>query len=205
MKRNCLTLPLLAAAISFAATGHAQAHAFQSGADFYEQFQEGGYVVLAYPGVLLPLVAAGFLAGLWHTDGMARTFPAFIIGLLIGVPAASLVGPVVAILLIVLGIITAALGALLNQHNRLECKTLGFATGLLAAMVSLEGHGLFELPLFIHLGIVILATMVFVGSANLVRLTINRLEHPIITIGFRVAASWIAAMLVLFLAFEFRG
>ena len=200
-----LAAPLLAVPFLLGTTASAWAHAFQSGADFYEQFQEGGSVILTYPSVLLPLVAAGFLAGLWHTDGMARTFPAFLGGVLLGIPLASFVGPVVGVLLIVLGMATASLAALLTRHHPIECLTLGFATGLLAIMVSLEGHGLFELPFFIHLGIVLLSIVVFVASANLARLSIDRFQHPFVAIGFRVAASWIAAVLLLILAFQFRG
>ncbi|MEN0041205.1 MAG: hypothetical protein AAF764_07685 [Pseudomonadota bacterium] len=195
----CLAVPFLLETTS------AWAHAFKSGSDFYEQFQEGGGVILAYPATLLPLLAAGLLVGLWDKDGMARSFPFFAVGILLGIPLASVVGPSVALVCVVLGMIVATLAAVLNKHVAIESFAVAFATGVLTTAVALEGHGLFELPFFIHAGIVVLAIVVFVACANLVRLTMNRFENPIIAIGFRVAASWIAAALLMMLAFELRG
>ncbi len=198
-------MPALAAFWSLALTEQADAHAFRSGLDYYEQFQEGVGVVLAYPGTLFPILALGILIGLWHTDGILRALPFFAAGLVIGLPLAALAGPSVATWLIALGFVTAVLAALLPRHNRLEVLALSFGTGLLAMMTSLEGHGFFELPVAIHLGIVLAALFAFVASANAARMAIMRFAGPVSAIVFRIAASWIAAALILFLAFEWRG
>lgn len=198
-------VPLLTLAGLTLLGGHAHAHAFRGGLDYYEQFQEGVSVILAYPGTLFPILAVGILVGLWHADGILRALPFFMIGLLIGLPLAALAGPAVALWLIALGFGTAVLAALLPVHHRLEVWILSFATGVLAMVTSLEGHGFFELPVAIHLGIFLAALFAFVASANATRLVVSRFSGPVGTIAFRIAASWIAAALVLFLAFEWRG
>ena len=205
MNRYALKVPLLAALFLSAATARTEAHAFRSGADFYEQFLEGASVILAYPGTLLPVMAIGILAGLWDRNGMVRAWPAFAAGLVLGMPLSALIGPAIAIWLIALGVLTASLAALLSQHNAIQCLILSFLTGLLAMMVSLEGHGLFELAGFIYVGIFVAANIVFVATANVTRMTIEQFRTAVTSIAFRVFASWIAAMLLLFLAFEWRG
>ncbi len=195
----------LAAVLSSATVTRAYAHAFKSGTDLYEQFVEGGSVIVIYPEVLLPLCAAGILVGLWHADGMVRSWPVFALGLILGVPSAVLVGPWIALWLIGLGLLTAFLAALLSRHGKAQCLILAFLTGLVSIMSSLEGHALFELPVFIYLGILFVANIAFVASANLTRMTIDRFQFAAVPIIFRVAASWIATILLLFLAFELRG
>lgn len=205
MNRHDLKVPLQAALFLLATMGRAEAHAFRSGADFYDQFLEGASVVLAYPGILLPLIAVGILAGLWHDDGMACAWPSLTSGLVLGIPLSVFAGPVVAIWLIGLGVLTAVLAALLPRHGTVQVVALAFLTGLLAMMTSLEGHGLFELPAFIYAGIFVAGNFAFVASANLTRMTIERFPADATSILFRVFASWIGAMLLLFLAFEWRG
>ncbi|MEL7272147.1 MAG: hypothetical protein AAGK33_01800 [Pseudomonadota bacterium] len=183
----------------------ANAHAFQSGLDYYEQFLEGASVITLYPQALLPLMALGLLAALWHKDGMARCWPAFAVGLVVGLPLSALVGPWVIPTLMILGLVTAVLAALLSRHHPMPCLALAFLTGLFAMLASLEGHGLFELPLFIYAGILFMANLVFMATANLSRLALDTFTAKPVPIAFRVAASWIATVLVLFLAFQLRG
>lgn len=205
MNRHIFHLPGLVALIFAVTTGGVQAHAFRSGSDAYAQFLEGTSVILFYPESLLPLVAAGILVGLWHKDGMGWSWPAFAVGLLIGLPLSVLVGPWVKILLMVLGVLTGALAALLPRHNKPEALAIAFATGLFVMLVSLEGHGLFELPLFIYVGILFMANLAFIIPANVTRMSLERFTFDALPIIFRVAASWIATILILLLAFEMRG
>lgn len=205
MKKQKRKVPLLAALFLTATTSNAAAHAFRSGAEHYDQFLEGASVILAYAGTLLPLTASGILAGLWHVDGMVRTWPALAAGLLLGLPLSVYASPMIVIGLVALGVVTAVLAALLPHHTAIECRVLAFLTGLLAMMASLEGHGLFELPVLIYAGIILTASFVFVAAANLTRMSIERFPNHVTVIVFRVLASWIAAILLLFLAFQWRG
>ena len=205
MSNRKIYLPLLAALFSCVSLGQAHAHAFKSGQSYYSNFLEGIYVIVAYPGVLLPIIAAGLLAGLWDKNGVTRALPAFSAGIIIGIPVSALVGPQVALALIVLGIVTATLAALLSRHFMIESLSLSFLTGLLAMMTSLEGHGFFELAAFIYVGLIVAAIYVFVALAGSTRMALEKFQSGVTSIVFRVAASWIAASLLLFLAFELRG
>ena len=205
MTRRGVTPACLAALCLLWPARPAQAHAFRSGLDYYEQFQEGVSVVFAYPGTLFPILALGILVGLWRGDGIARSLPVFAVALVLGLPPAALVGPTVGIWLIALGFVTAVLAALLPRHDRWEVWVLSAAIGLFATMTSLEGHGFLELPFSIHIGILLAALFAFIASANAVRICLARFATPVTPIVFRIGASWIAAALILFLAFEWRG
>ncbi|MEM9732408.1 MAG: hypothetical protein AAF903_02855 [Pseudomonadota bacterium] len=183
----------------------ARAHAFESGLDYYEQFLEGASVITLYPQALLPLMAMGLMAALWDKDGMARCWPAFAGGLFIGLPLSALVGPWVIPALMVLGLVIATLAALLTTHNAVLCMAFAFFIGLFAMLSSLEGHGLFELPVFIYVGIVFMANLAFMGTANLSRLALDSFQAKAVPIAVRVAASWNATVLILFLAFQLRN
>lgn len=192
-----LALPCLAV--------EASAHAFQDGVVFYDQFLEGAGVVIGYPGILLPLLSLGLLVSLWDPDGMLRVWPVFAAGQIAGIPAAALAGPGVADLCLALGILTAGLAARLGRHGRAEVMGLAALSGALALAVSLEGHGLFELSVFIHLGLLLGVNLVVAVSAGLTRTVLDLVERPWMRIGWRVAASWLAAVQILLLAFAVAG
>lgn len=187
------------------APGAVQAHSFKSGAGSYQDFLEGGKAIIAYPGVLLPLAGLGLLLALWDREGMIRAWPALIAGLLLGVPLGAVSTPGVALALIGLGTFVAALAALLSRHWRAEALGLAAVTGALAMATSLEGHGFLQLPVFVHLGLFVTMNLVVAVSAGLVRVSTDRFPADWMRIGWRVAASWIAAVMVLYLAFVSRG
>ena len=183
----------------------ASAHAFESGANLYAQFQEGTSVILSYPETLLPLMTLGILLSLWTIEGLIRAWPAFLIGLVTGFPFAALIGPWIVPVILAAGILTAALGAILNSHTKPAALGLSLVMGLLVSMVSLEGHGFLELPFFIYAGIFFGANLVLAISAGLTRFALEKVEAPWMRILCRVAASWIGAILMLVLAFTLRG
>ncbi|MBF9031019.1 hypothetical protein HKCCE3408_11495 [Rhodobacterales bacterium HKCCE3408] len=197
MRKAVLVSPLAA---TFAAS-RAEAHAFEIGADYYSQFLEGASVVFTYPSLLLPTLALGILLSLWRLDGLLRVWPLFLIGLAAGLVLGAFVGPAVSTVLTAVGVVTAALAAVLGRHVWAEAAVLALATGLLVTSVSLEGHGLFELGVFIYLGILFAANIALAWSAAMVRLALEQIDQPWVRIGGRVAASWIGAILVLMLAF----
>lgn len=193
----------LIAATALAATGGpARAHSFQTGLDLYEQFVEGAGAVLGYPGTLLLLGALGLLLGLWRRDGMVRAWPAFLAGQAVGIPVAVVVGLWAQNGLLALGVVVAGLGALLSRHHAVEALGLAFLAGLIAMAVNLEGHGLFELPLPIHLGMLLGVNLVPAMAATAVGMSMEKTDAMWLRILWRVLCSWIAAILVLYLAFE---
>lgn len=181
--------------------GPARAHSFLPEGGFYDRFIEGNVVILAYPATLLPLVALGLLASLWDLEGLLRTWPSLIIGQLVGIGLAAAMGPSVLLALLAAGALVAMLAALLPSHSATEVRLAAAATGMLVVAVSLEGHGLFELPLAIHLGILFATNLSVAFAAAIPRLTLERSNAAWLRIVWRVAASWIAAILVLYLAY----
>ena len=192
---------VLASALGLCAA-QAQAHAFKSGTDQYAQFLEGAGIILRYPEMLLPLLALGILLSLWHVEGMLRAWPAFLIGQMVGIGLAALVGPWIALAVLSAGLLTAMLVALLPKHIPIEAMALSLGVGLLVTATSLEGHGFLELPVFIYLGIVFATNLVTASAAAVARLAMERFAEAWMRILWRVAGSWLAAILTLFLAFS---
>lgn len=199
MRRSLLTLWLGVCA------GPVHAHAFDAGADAYGQFVEGAAVILIYPGILLPLLALGLLLSLWREDGLPTVWPVFLAAQVAGVFAASLAGPVVALVFMGLGIVTAALAALWPAVPKALALGLAALAGVFAMMTAFEGHGLFELPVFTHLGLFFGANLATALAAGVSNLALVRIEAGWMRIGWRVVASWIGAILMLTLAFEVTG
>jgi hypothetical protein len=185
--------------------GQAAAHAFQGGADGYAQFVEGAGVILTYPGILLPILALGVAISLWDTEGLPRVWPYALAGQVLGIFAASVVGVWVAAAFMGLGIVVAVLAALWPSNHRILIVASAGLTGLGAIAAALEGHGLFELPVMIHLGILFGANLVLAAASGAAALTMERVAAPWMRIGWRVVASWIGAILLLFLAFALRS
>ncbi|MEO0990951.1 MAG: hypothetical protein AAFX00_08390 [Pseudomonadota bacterium] len=192
---------LAAFACAGACAGRANAHAFKSGADQYQQFLEGVSVILTYPGLLLPISALGILLGLWKQDGLPHVWAIYIAGLVAGVFLSPFVGPPIAIALMGLGLITAACAALLPRHVYPEAAVLAGLAGLLVSAASFEGHGLFELGAFIHLGIFLGANLALAAPAALIGVLFEKIDAPWTRIGVRILASWTGAILVLMIAF----
>lgn len=205
MNRREVKVPLLAALfLSVTVTGVA-AQAARSGADYADQFGEGAWVILTYPDTLLPLMAIGILVGLWRRDSMMRAWIALASGLVLGMVSSAFVAPPGVIWLSAMGVLTATLAALLPRLSMLLSLALAFLTGLLAMMVNLGGYRMFELPVLVYAGIFVAANFVFVTAAGLTGLSVERFPAPATSILFRVFSSWIAAILLLFLAFEWQG
>ena len=184
-------------------SGRAEAHAFDTGADQYAQFIEGGGVILASPETLLPLCALGILISLWQLEGLLRVWPVFLIGQAIGLPLAAAVGPWVVPAVQGAGLVIAVWAALMPQHGRVPVAVASLALGALVMMASLEGHGFLELPVAIYLGIFFGINLSIAMIAGLARFAMEQVEAAWMRILWRIAASWLAAILVLLFAFNF--
>ncbi len=78
---------------------------------------------------------------------------------------------------------------------------VGFAT----VAAALEGHRFAEVSLAARAGLLLAIHGSLAGGAVLLRLSLAAMPHPATAMLWRVAASWIAAILVLYLAFGLRG
>lgn len=183
----------------------AAAHSFESGADLYAQFVEGAGVVVTYPAVFLPLLALGLLLTLWQPEGMVRAWPWFLGGQVAGIFVAPFVGEWILPVMMGAGVVVASLAALLPRPMPAVTLPAAALLGVLTLSIGLEGHALFELPVLIHLGLIFGANAAVALAAGISRLALDRVEAEWMRISVRVAASWIAAMLMLILAFTLRG
>lgn len=192
-----------AAALAAAALpAPAFAHSFEAGAGLYDQFVEGTAVPLSDPALLLCLLPLGLLAGLWRADGMVAIWPALLTGQVAGVLLAPFVAPWIATVAVALGAASAVLAALKPGLPRAVPTALALATGLVASMLSFEGHGLGELPVMIHAGLLFGAVLAVAIPAGLVSATTERWPADWLRIGWRVVSSWSGAVALMFLAFQ---
>lgn len=132
---------------------------------------------------------------------MVRVWPGFLAAQLLGILLAPVAGSWIPIANLSIGIGVAVSAALLPRHGRFEAIVVSMVVGLSVITVSLEGHRLFELPLFIHAGILFAANAVTAFSAGLSRLAMEKVKMLWMRVVWRIAASWIAAVLMLYLAF----
>ena len=183
----------------------AGAHSFGAGTDAFEAFVEGSNAVLFSPYSLLPCLSLGVLLTLWRSDGMVKVWPVLIASHAAGFVLAPLVGVWVIPVLVAVGAATGTLAALLPRHSRWEAVTLGALVGGLTMLASLEGHGWLELTLPIYLGIFAAASFAVAAGAGIARVAIDNVPYPWVRIAVRIAASWLAAMQVLLLAFLLAG
>lgn len=181
------------------------AHAFSAGTDFYTQFLEGAGAVLGDLRILLPLLALGVLLELWRERGMVTGWPVFLAGQFAGIAIGGMVGPWIIPVAMVIGILTAALAALWPGVPRFAVYGGAFLTGACVIGASLEGHGYFQLPFFIHAGIFFGANLACAFMAGCVLMILERFHQEWLRIGWRITASWIGAILLLYLAFVLRG
>ncbi|MEC7761015.1 MAG: hypothetical protein VX874_03755 [Pseudomonadota bacterium] len=202
MRRLTLPAALTAALIP----GAAQAHAFKTGADSYGAFLEGAGVILGYPGLILPLATLAVTLALWKTEGMVAAWPAFLVGQIVGMALAPVVGLWAALLPLAFGLVLGALAAVVTL-DRLG-QALPILAGLMGAAVmaaALEGHSFTEIGVSIRLGLFVAVNVATAAIAGVVRVILERWGGQVARIGVRVAASWLAAILVLYLAFAVAG
>lgn len=184
--------------------GQVQAHAFQAGSGIYDQFVEGTAVALSAPEIVLCLLPLGLFVGTWKRDGMVVIWPYLLAGQAAGLFLAVAAPPTAPAYALGLGAVTATLAALRPGPPVPAPQIFAVLTGLLASIASFEGHGLFELPAGIHAGLLFGANLAVAAMAGLAAATLERWPFHWLRIGWRVAASWLAAVALMVLAFEMR-
>jgi hypothetical protein len=192
-----------AAALAAVLPAPALAHGFVPGADPWSQILGGALIPLSDPALLLALLPLGLTLGLWRRDAIARLWPAFAAGLGAGLLAAPLAGLSIAFVAVLTGLATALLGvAGLSWPNWLMTAATG-ATGLVAAMVAFSGHAAGSIPATGALGILGGAAVAVALPFLLVTASRDIITAPWLGIGWRIAASWLAATAILLAALRF--
>ena len=97
---------------------------------------------------------------------------------------------------------TAALATL--PRGRVVMTAVALIVGLLAGLVSLEGHARGEVPVETIAGIFFGANLVVALVAATVSASIERWREAWTRIGWRIVSSWSGAIAVMYLAFELR-
>ena len=183
--------------------GAAFAHAFDTGRDAYGLFLEGAGVILATPALILPLVAMGVALGLWRTEGLLAAWPGFLLGTLAGFALAPVVPPAILLVPLAFGLVIGVLAALLPlERIAAALPILAGLMGLAIVTAALEGHSFTEIGVLIRAGIFFAANLTLAIAAGVIRWVTERWPGEVTRIGGRVAASWLAAILVLYLAFS---
>ena len=179
-------------------------HSFGAGTDAFQAFVEGARVMLFEPITLFAGLSAGLMVTLWRSGGMLAVWPALIVATLLGFLAATLAPEWTKMALIIVGTLTAALAAVLHSHKQALVMLLVVLTGVLSLFVALEGHTWMELTAAIYIGLILGAQFSVVIGAALAQMLLEKFgTAPWSRIAIRVAASWLAAMQILILAFQF--
>lgn len=193
----------LAAAV---APGVAEAHAFGSYDSAYQNFLEGAAVFLTAPRLVLPVLAVAVALALWQRDGLLKAWGLVLAATLLGQGLALVTGPWIAMVPLGLGLAVAALAALVPLARLGPAvPALAGMTLLAVTLASLEGHGWGEVALATRVGLLFATHLALAAAAGAVRVSRDRFPHRATDILWRVFASWLAAILVLYLAFALRS
>lgn len=180
---------------------------FTPGLDPLSYLGEGAMAVWAAPWLVLPVVALGLALGLCVPEGLWKALLALFVGLLVGLAVSAQVwvwAQVVPPLAV--GLVVAVVAALVPPHRSGPALfgLAGFAGAVIGADV-LDGYVFLDVPVTLLIGIagaVIGTVGALAGAVLVTRLWIAR---PWVTILWRIAASWGAAIQVLYLAFILAG
>lgn len=183
----------------------ARAHAFGVYDSAYNAFIEGAGVFLASPGLLLPILALAVALGLWREEGLLAVWVPVLLATLAGIALAPYAGPWAALPPLAFGLVVAALAALVPPNRFAPARpVLAVLTALAAMVAALEGHGWSEVAPATRAGLLFGLHAALAAGAGLVRITRTAFPHRATDILWRVVASWLAAILLLFVAFTLR-
>ena len=181
----------------------ALAHGFVPGADPWSQILAGALVPLSDPALVLALLPLGLTLGLWRRDGLARLWPALAAGLGAGMIAAPLAGLSIAFAAVLAGLAAALMGvANLSWPTWLMAGATA-AVGVVAAMAAFASHAPGTIPATGAIGILAGAALAVSVPFLAVAATHDATAAPWPIIGWRIAASWLAATALMVAALRF--
>jgi hypothetical protein len=194
---------LATAALAVVLPAPALAHGVVPGADPWSQILAGAVVPFAEPAILLALLPLGLALGLWRRDGLRRLWPALAAGLGAGVLASPHAGLSIAFAVILTGLATALMGTANLPWPGWLMAGVTAATGLVTAMAAFSGHAAGSLPATGAFGILAGIALAVAVPFALVTATRDLTAAPWLAIGWRIAASWLAATALLLAALRF--
>lgn len=184
----------------------AQAHGLGPMATPTQAALSGARAVLSYPETLLPLLAIGLLLAMWDARrGLPRALPALLVGLAGGVVLSPLMQDGMAVISVILGLGSAVAVAAAGQRMPTWGAVPLAVLGSCAALGSLiHGQPFDSLPMALVAGLLVTALLAVALPALAGRMVLSGGAgwRPVV---MRIAASWLAAILLLILAFTFRS
>lgn len=198
--RPCSTLGMCLLAFTSPASGHE----FGVGKDAYADFLSGNQAVLVDVPVLLGLIAAGLLVGIWKPNGFPSVWLSFVIGIFAGVALglSGLVPPTWPAFLAVIFI--GALGAWAPPFPLQVMRGMFFAIGLILTNAVLSGHTISEVPPLAYVGIFFALNVGVSACARLVFMSDHYLPYEWVSIVWRAGSSWLVAIAVMAMALMLR-
>ncbi|GKY88994.1 hypothetical protein [Sinisalibacter aestuarii] len=182
----------------------ASAHAIGAGAG--QPFGAGLKLALTNPDLLLPMLALAVALALWGARGLRAAWPYLLAGTLIGLAIAPVSGPWIGLTAMGIGLLLAVVAALVPVARLAPALPwLAGMTGLAVVGYALEGHGFGEVSNATRAGLLIGLHGALALAVGAIRMSLATIRYPATAIFWRIAASWIAAILVLYLAFTLRG
>lgn len=185
---------VLAAIVPSASPMPALAHDFGAGEGPYVDFLSGNRAVLADIPVLLGLIAAGLLSGIWKPDGLPSLWPVYAGGILAGaaVGFGGMIPPTLPTYITV--IVIGLLGAAAPQMSTGLVRGIFFVIGLILANAVLSGHAISEIPPFAYVGIAFALNVGLAVPAGLVAVSREKLPYGWVAIAWRAGMSWLVAI-----------
>ena len=144
------------------------------------------------------------MASIWRQEGLLDIWIPAAIGLILAIPLAFIATPWFAVPSLLAGIACAGLAILARDYSPSLMKGMAVLTGMFAMLSVLEGHGFFELPIAIYVGLFLGANMAFVVAAAIARIMLEKLPTVIARIAARILSSWTAAIALMLLAFQIQ-
>ena len=185
-----LFLALPVAAIAHGFHGADQAMYQQANEDFVTGMLAAYYDIP----VLLGLIAAGLLSGIWKPDGFSSLWPYFLGGIIAG----AVVGfwgilppsePAYAA-----AIATGLLGAAAPNVPGGVMRALFLVLGIVLTNAVFSGYEIWDIPLFAYIGVAFSLNLGILLPAGLVWLSHTKLPYGWVMIAWRAKMSWIVAI-----------
>ena len=192
------------AAIAWAMPVTASAHDFLKSAA-YESFVEGAGLAMGWPPSAILLCALALFASLSMRESMPSIWLHFIAGCIAGLAIAPWVPERPSGFVLLMAAVVATAAALRPESRLSALRALAAITGATACAALMAGHAHGEVPATAIAGVTLGANMLVAIVAGLVEAGMRHFRRPWLVIAFRAIASWVAAIAVLVLAFEFSA
>ena len=180
-----------------------EAHSFGAGTDAFGQIIEGANVPFLEPVTLLSCLSLGLFHTIWRPHGVISAMPYLFIGLVFGFIVAPYLGQYAYLGATFIGIVSAISAGLLTRPMYHLIILTTVLTGFFTMGAALEGHKWLELGVLIYLGIFLGSVFAVILAAGISQLILDKFpQRTFVRIGLRIAASWLAAIQIMMIAFQ---